>query len=352
MTVLQNLSKGLIILQVSLCCVTGTAVAQVAFDTVAVADQILPALVEIKGESITGQSGGGGSGFVVTPDGKIVTCLHVIKDLKLGSVRLSGGEIFDTFTVLAFDERRDLAIIKVPGFDLPTVSLGNSDDVKTGEPVMLLGSPHGLEGTLTTGIVSAVRELPSGVKTIQTDAAANPGNSGGPMANLEGEAIGVIDSGRLDSENLNFAIPINYIRGMLTDVQSPKTLDEMRSSLSGTANFFDRNRGSTEVSFPIEIRIKHRHAWSGYRHATLILKKDSIEFDELESNSHDFTISPDKVIQFNSSYPSRKGNPSYTIQFTEKTKAGDKISIETDLISLETLVWYLKNYCPNVLFQN
>ena len=286
--------------------------------------------------------------------GKIVTCLHVIKELKVGSVRLSSGEIFDTFTVLAFDERRDLAIIKVPGFALPTVTLGNSDDVKTGEPVMLLGSPRGYEGTLSTGIVSAVRDLPSGVKTIQTDAAANPGNSGGPMVNSEGEAIGVIDSGRLDSENLNFAIPINYIRGMLTDVQSPKTLDEMRSSLSGTTDVFDPNRGSTKVGFPIEIRIKHRHAWTfpTYRHATLILKEDSIEFDELDGNSHDFTISSDKVIQFNTSYPSRKKNPSYTIKFSEETKAGGQISIETDLVSLETLVWYLKNYCPNVLFQN
>ncbi len=116
---------------------------------------------------------------------------------------------------------------------------------------------------------------------------------------------------------------------------------------------FDSDEANTEPEFPIDIRIKHRHLWDlwgTYNHATLVFREDSIEFRELKDQSHNFKISTSGVIKINSSFPSSMGNPSYTLHFREKTKAGDKISFEIDPPSLETLVWYLRNYCRNVVF--
>ena len=141
-----------------------------------VAEQVLPAVV-----TITGQSDGGetlGSGFLVDPKGKIVTSLHVIRSLRTAKVRLPNGDVYDSIRVRAFDERRDIAVIQVPGFGLPIARLGDSNEVKQAEAVLLAGAGSGLQGSVTGGIVSAVRDLTDGFKVIQTDAAANPGNSG------------------------------------------------------------------------------------------------------------------------------------------------------------------------------
>src|SRR5882762_6823897 len=142
--------------------------------------KLAPAVVLVEGT--TGSDTVLGSGFVLSADGKIATNLHVIRDLKSGGVQLSSGEVFDFFSVLAFDERKDLAIIQIAGFDLTVVELGNSNETKPGESVVAIGSPRGLQGTVTAGVVSALRDDPlgQGFKLIQTDAAINPGNSGGP----------------------------------------------------------------------------------------------------------------------------------------------------------------------------
>src|SRR5437870_4708232 len=96
-----------------------------------------------------------GSGFLVSPDGKIATNLHVVREMKSGGVQLASGEVYDRFTILAFDDRKDLAIVQIAGFDLPAIELGNSNEVKAGESVLAIGSPKGLQGTVTAGVVSA-----------------------------------------------------------------------------------------------------------------------------------------------------------------------------------------------------
>ena len=186
---------------------------------------------------VKGVTNGGtvlGSGFVLSADGKIATNLHVIREMKSGGVQLASGEVFDSFTVLAFDDRKDLVIIKVPGFDLPAIELGNSNDLKAGEAVMAIGSPEGLKGSVTAGVVSAIRDDPfsGGYKVIQTDAAANPGNSGGPLLNDKGQAVGVITSKLKATEGLNFAVPINYVRGMMNSTEQPLGLAELSVRLS------------------------------------------------------------------------------------------------------------------------
>lgn len=117
---------------------------------------------------------------------------------------------------------------------MPTVALGNSNNVQVGEPVLAVGSPLGLQGTVTTGVVSSMRDDPTGggFKVLQTDASINPGNSGGPLVNRQGEAIGIITFKIRGSENLNFAIPINYLRGLVDSPAAVMSLDELRLKLS------------------------------------------------------------------------------------------------------------------------
>jgi hypothetical protein len=212
--------------------------AQMTFNPTEINKKNSPAVVVIKGVSPNG--GGLGAGFLISSDGKIVTALHVIQDFTSGGVQLANGEVFDAFTVLGFDQRKDMAIIKVAGFDLPTIELGNSNQVSPGDPVVLIGSPQGLQGSVTTGVVSAVRDL-EGFKIIQTDAAANPGNSGGPLLNAAGQVIGVLDFKLRGSENLNFALPINYVRGMLGELKAPITLGELRAQLGRAPDLFTPN---------------------------------------------------------------------------------------------------------------
>jgi hypothetical protein len=175
-----------------------------------------------------------GSGFLISADGKIATNLHVIRDMKSCGVQLASGELYDKLTVLAFDDRKDLAIVKIAGFDLPAIELGNSNEVRPGEPVIAIGNPDGLQGTVTGGMVSAIREDPfsGGYKVIQTDAASNPGNSGGPLINGQGQVIGVITSKLRSSEGLNFAVPVNYLRGLMTSTDKPMELAELRAALN------------------------------------------------------------------------------------------------------------------------
>jgi hypothetical protein len=215
--------------------------AQSPFDASAVVRKSSPAVVLItgKGESRSSQ----GTGFIVSPDGKIVTSLHVIRNFIDGAVRLPSGETYDRFSVLAFDERRDLAIIKIAGFQLPTAELGNSSEASPGEPVVIIGNPMGLEGTVTAGVLSAVRDLPEGFRILQTDAPANPGNSGGPLINARGQVIGVVGFKLRDAEGLNFAVPINQVQGLLADPGPPMTLEAMRLRLGVTRDEEGREAG-------------------------------------------------------------------------------------------------------------
>ncbi|MDR3719761.1 MAG: trypsin-like peptidase domain-containing protein [Bryobacteraceae bacterium] len=202
-----------------------------SFDAVEIAKNLSPAVVLLRGATIDGTVLG--SGFIISSDGKIATNLHVIREFRTGTVRLSSGEEFTSFSILAFDEKKDLAIIKVAGSMLPSVRLGNSDDVQVGEPVLIMGNPLGLQGSVTTGVISAIRDDPFGgaFKTLQTDAAISPGNSGGPVVNRRQEVIGIVDFMIVGGTNLNFALPVNYLRNSLDSAVSEISLEDLRLKL-------------------------------------------------------------------------------------------------------------------------
>ncbi|MDH3469373.1 MAG: DegQ family serine endoprotease [Gammaproteobacteria bacterium] len=155
-----------------------------------------------------------GSGFVISSDGYILTCAHVIADAKEIVVRLSDRRELDA-KVIGADRRSDVALLKVEASDLPAVKIGDPGALSVGEWVLAIGSPFGFESTATAGIVSAKgRALPNEnyVPFIQTDVAINPGNSGGPLFNLDGEVVGVnaqIYSRTGGFMGLSFAVPID-----------------------------------------------------------------------------------------------------------------------------------------------
>ena len=157
---------------------------------------------------------GVGSGFIVSPDGVILTNTHVVDDAKEVTVRLTDNREFRA-KVVGKDDQSDVAVLRIDAKDLPTVKLGDSSRVKVGEWVVAIGSPYGFDSSVTAGIVSAkARSLgnDSYVPFLQTDAAVNPGNSGGPLFNLRGEVIGInsqIYSRSGGFQGLSFAIPIN-----------------------------------------------------------------------------------------------------------------------------------------------
>jgi serine protease Do len=157
---------------------------------------------------------GQGSGFVVDPDGLILTNAHVVADATEVTVKLTDRREFDA-KVIGVDRRTDVAVLRIDARDLPSVRIGDPGKLKVGEWVIAIGSPFGLENSVTSGIVSAKsRSLPDGtyVPFIQTDVAVNPGNSGGPLFNMRGEVVGInsqIFSRTGGYMGLSFAIPID-----------------------------------------------------------------------------------------------------------------------------------------------
>ena len=160
-----------------------------------------------------------GSGFLVSADGKILTNYHVIAHSKQGTVRLDNDDAYDRIDVLDIDKRKDIALIKIKAVDLPAVTLGRSSTVEVGQKVYSLTTPLGmLQNTLSEGIISGIRPG-DGYRYFQISAPISHGSSGGPIFNTKGEVIGVAVMTISEGQNLNFAVPIDYARGMLTSNQ-------------------------------------------------------------------------------------------------------------------------------------
>src|SRR5689334_24687496 len=165
-----------------------------------------------------------GSGFIISPDGYIVTNAHVVDDASEVTVRLSDKREF-VAKVIGSDARTDVSLLKVDATDLPRVAIGDPDKLRVGEWVVAIGKPFGLENTMTAGIVSAKgRDLPQEnlVPFIQTDVAINPGNSGGPLFNMKGEVVGInslIYSRTGGYMGLAFAVPIDIAMNAVSQLR-------------------------------------------------------------------------------------------------------------------------------------
>lgn len=190
-------------------------------------DFILPKIGKGKKEST---KIGGGSGFIVSEDGYVITCNHVVADSEADYTIIVDPEHKYRAKILAKDPLVDIAILKIEEKNLPYLELGDSNKIELGETVVAIGNPLGeFEDTLSAGIVSGLSRkitayggLPLKATSlrglIQTDAAINPGNSGGPLVNMEGKAIGVNTAMVMGAQNIGFAIPINYAKTILGEV--------------------------------------------------------------------------------------------------------------------------------------
>lgn len=206
-------------------------------DVVTVAAAVLPSVVQIR--VVTSDGSGTGSGFVLTPDGLIATNNHVVADATAGDITVY---FFDgtksKARVIGTSPSYDLAVIKVDDHpNLKPVLTGDSDALRIGDPVIAIGSPLGLSGTVTTGIISSKdRPVTTGgngensyISALQTDAAINPGNSGGPLVDLTGRVVGVNSAiatlgssqgGQSGSIGLGFSIPINTVKRVTDQIIS------------------------------------------------------------------------------------------------------------------------------------
>jgi S1-C subfamily serine protease len=161
---------------------------------------------------------GTGSGFIISADGRVITNAHVIAGADNVTVVLRDGRRFPG-RVLGVDRLSDVAVVDIDANNLPTLRLGNSDQLLPGQLAIAIGNPFGLNNTVTQGIISATERFTSEIgipdrriNFIQTDAAINPGNSGGPLLNSAGEVVGVNTAIIQGAQGIGFAIPINTVR--------------------------------------------------------------------------------------------------------------------------------------------
>jgi len=208
------LSKALPSSFVLLIAVGQIVYSQSAIDPGTLYKQASPAVVLIEALGADGKPAKTGSGLLVSADGKLLTNYHVISHSKQATVRMANGDAYDLVEVIAVDKRKDIALLKIPAVELPVVKLGRSNTVEIGHTVFSIGSPLGLQNTLSQGLVSGVREM-DGYRLFQISAPISRGSSGGPIFNASGEAVGIAVLTIEGGQNLNFAIPIDYARGML-----------------------------------------------------------------------------------------------------------------------------------------
>ena len=199
------------------------------------AEHLKPALVQIRVQRPTeepdpeeGPRRALGSGFVIHPSGYVVTNAHVVERSSTVQVRLASGRRL-AGTVVGRDRRVDLALVKVePAAPLPVLPLGDSERLSVGELVLALGHPFGLEQTVSLGIVSRkgapLQAAAPGFDFIQTDAAVNPGNSGGPLVDMGGQVVGV-NTMAARNGSIGFAIPVNLVKALLPQLLAKGTVE-------------------------------------------------------------------------------------------------------------------------------
>lgn len=193
-------------------------------DLPSIAQEALTSVVTITTKDANGKHLAQGSGFIVSPDGAVVTNHHVIEGATSGEIHLTDGASYSIEGVLGDSPEKDLALLKIKSTsqDFKPLTIGDSDRVEIGQQVVAIGSPLGLEATVSPGFISGVREL-NGVKLIQMTTPISPGSSGGALIDLSGQVVGVpsqtltfVRQNATVSQNLNFAIPSNYVRELLS----------------------------------------------------------------------------------------------------------------------------------------
>lgn len=174
------------------------------------------AVVTIGGETYYGEFGFG-SGFLLSPSGLLVTNYHVIENMDKLVVALKNEtiQLFDVNLIVAKDPIKDIAVLKIQGKNLPYIVMGNSDLAKPGQKIFAIGNPEGYTNTISEGIISQIREFKAGINSFQITAPISLGSSGGALFNTKGEVIGITNMTYWYGQNINFAVPINYVKELM-----------------------------------------------------------------------------------------------------------------------------------------
>jgi putative serine protease PepD len=185
-----------------------------------VVDRVSPAVVLILVSSGDGQVSGIGSGLIVRSDGIVLTANHVVKGMREVQVRLKGGDVYDRVELIAADERRDIAALRIPAAGLTALPAANSSDARPGSPVYVVSNGAGLPWTTSSGVLSAARmadEVPgagSGYRLLQFTASLSPGSSGGVLVDAQARALGIVVGFITPGQNVNFAVPLDTVAGL------------------------------------------------------------------------------------------------------------------------------------------
>lgn len=242
------------------------------------------------------QPTGLGSGVIISSDGYIVTNNHVIDEAERLEVTLNDNRTFDA-TIVGADSTTDLALIKIDASDLPVIPMGDSEALKVGEWVLAVGNPFGFTSTVTTGIVSAKgrsigRQNHNRMDIesyIQTDAAVNPGNSGGALVNLAGELIGIntaIYSQTGNYAGYSFAIPTSIVKKVVSDLRQYGTVQRavLGIAISDLSNEIAKEKGITAVTKGVyvgEVNDRSSAKEAGIREGDVIVKINGIDTDNV-----------------------------------------------------------------------
>ena len=207
---------GGLLTAIALCAANFTVCAETdQIDLKALAKKARPAVMLLVISDANGKEIATGTGFLVSADGKLITNFHVIEKAASAVAKTENGGLFPVEGVLASDPKNDLVLLKIKGKELPFLTLSNSENIEVGTRIVVIGSPLGLEGTLSEGIVSAVRELMGDTKRLQITAPISPGSSGSPVMNGTGEVVGVATLVLRGGQNLNFAVPVDAVKGLV-----------------------------------------------------------------------------------------------------------------------------------------
>jgi serine protease Do len=180
---------------------------------------VSPSILYIELYDRDGRILGSGSGFIIDSSGKVVTNFHVIDGAHSGKVRLIDASEYQIEYVLGYNKSRDIAILKIDVSGLPTVKLGDSVNIANGEKILAIGSPFGLDNTISDGLISNKNRIVNDHSFIQISAPISSGSSGGALLNYYGEVIGVTTASYIDGQNINLAVPINDLSKIPTNAK-------------------------------------------------------------------------------------------------------------------------------------
>jgi tetratricopeptide (TPR) repeat protein len=232
---------------------------------------------------------GQGSGFIVREDGAVVTNYHVISMAADVKIKL-GMKVLDVEGVLHADPENDLAIVKMEGKGYPKVRIGDTNNLRVGEKIYVIGSPQGLENTISEGILSGIREIDRERKILQMTAPISPGSSGGPLFNSNGEVVGVATFLIAETQNLNFAMPINLILAALTkkELVSPQEACQVdfnetaacwyyQGLAFGTTGQFERAAEAFKRSLAVDSKKTETYINLGVSYANMRRYREAVE---------------------------------------------------------------------------